>query len=217
MGVRNITKGQSCLQELQARKPQGELSLLELDVTSDASISAAVKTLTADHGRVDILINNAGIANKAHRLTRAQIHAIFDTNVYGPMLLTQALMPLLKASNVPKLINVTSELGSIANNCDPAAPSYHVEHNAYRMSKAALNMLTASQNKEMKEFGCKVWSFCPGFVITNLTGEEDRQWRKDTGGESSETSAQGLVEIVEGKRDAEVGGFITKYGKSFPW
>ena len=133
------------------------------------------------------------------------------------MLLTEALTPLLKASPASKLVNVTSDLGSIALNCDPKAPSYPAEFDAYRMSKAALNMLTTCQHKELKDFGCKVWCYCPGFVITNLTGEEDLQWRKDLGAGSSETSAQGILEIVEGKRDSEVGGYITRYGKSYPW
>jgi NAD(P)-dependent dehydrogenase (short-subunit alcohol dehydrogenase family) len=217
MGVRNITKGEKCLQELQQRDLKGTLSLLELDVTSDESIEAAVKKLEVDFGRIDILINNAGIAHKRPFPTRADLRAIFETNVFGPTMLSYALVSLLKASRAPKIINVTSELGSISERSDPSGKSYHVPSNDYRMSKAAFNMLTAIQNKEFKEFGCKVWAFCPGFVVTNLTGEDDRQWRTDMGGETSETSAQGILEIVEGKRDAEVGTFITKYGKSFRW
>ncbi|KAF2683895.1 short chain dehydrogenase [Lentithecium fluviatile CBS 122367] len=217
MGVRNLAKGETCLAELQARKPKGILSLLELDVTSDKSVDAAAKKLEADFGRVDVLINNAGIAIKAPHATRPDLRVIFETNVFGPTMLTLALKALLQRSSAPRVINVTSELGSIASRADPTSSSYAVGQNPYRMSKAALNMLTVCQQKELGEFGCKVWAFCPGFVVTNLTGEGDRQWRKDLGGESSETSAQGIVEIVEGKRDGEVGGFVTKYGKAFPW
>jgi NAD(P)-dependent dehydrogenase (short-subunit alcohol dehydrogenase family) len=217
MGVRNISKGEKCIQELQQRKPQGTLSLLELDLTSDSSIDAAAKQIEEKFGRIDVLINNAGIAHKRPFPTRADLRAIFETNVFGPAILTHALTPLLKASAAPKIINVTSELGSIFDRSDPTAQSYQVPWNDYRMSKAALNMLTAIQYKEFQEFGCKVWAFCPGFVVTNLSGEEDRQWRVDSGGESSETSAEGILEIVEGKRDAEVGTFITKYGKSYQW
>lgn len=217
MGVRNIAKGRECLQKLQDRHPQGVLTLVELDVTSDDSISAAAKTLTADYGRLDVLINNAAICHKDNRLPRSEIHATFDANVFGPMLLTRALTPLLKASKAPKVINVTSELGSIGLRSDPTAKSYHTEYDAYRMSKAALNMLTAVHNHELGKFGCKVWSYCPGFVITHLTGEDDHLWKKPAGAESSETSAQGIVEILEGKRDGEVGTFIARYGEGYPW
>lgn len=218
MGVRNVGKGQKCLEELRSRNPQGTLSLLEIDIASDASISAAVKTLTTDYGRVDVLVNNAGISYKPDPgLPRAKILEIYNTNAVGPMLLTRELTPLLKASSSPSVINVSSSLGSVANRFNPKSTSYFATWDAYRMSKAALNMATACQYKELKEFGCKVWAFCPGFVITNLSGEEDRQWRKDNGGDSSETSAEGIVEIVEGKRDAELGTFIARYGQSYPW
>lgn len=85
------------------------------------------------------------------------------------------------------------------------------------MSKSALNMLSACHSASFKEFGAKVFAYCPGFVVTNLTGEEDRQNRIDMGAESSETSAQGILEILEGKRDSEAGGFVTRYGKSYSW
>ncbi|KAF1954874.1 NAD(P)-binding protein [Byssothecium circinans] len=217
MGVRNLTKGTTCLKELQSRNPPGTLALIELDVTIDDSITAAVEKIESDYGRLDVLINNAGIEIKSPTAKRADMRAIFETNVYGPTLLTQALVPLLKKSPAPKVINVTSGLGSLALRTDPTHHTYHVPHTVYRMSKSALNMLTACQHKEMKEWGCKVWCYCPGFVVTNLTGEEERQWRSDSGGESPETSATGIVEVVEGKRDVEVGLFITKYGGRLDW
>jgi NAD(P)-dependent dehydrogenase (short-subunit alcohol dehydrogenase family) len=213
-----MSKGQKCLTEVQSRNPQGTVSLLELDISSDASISAAAKTLSADFGRLDVLINNAGISARPDPgLPRAKILEIYNTNAVGPMLLTEALTPLLKASSNPRVINVSSVLGSVTERFDPKSGAYNSPWDAYRMSKAALNMATACQHKALGQFGCKVWAFCPGFVITNLSGEADRQWRKDNGGESSETSAQGILEIVEGKRDSEVGTFIARYGKSYRW
>jgi NAD(P)-dependent dehydrogenase (short-subunit alcohol dehydrogenase family) len=83
------------------------------------------------------------------------------------------------------------------------------------MSKAALNMLTAYQYYQLKPDGFKVWTYCPGFVVTDLGG--DREQRVENGVESSETSAKGLLEIVQGGRDAEVGGFIAKYGQKHDW
>lgn len=86
----------------------------------------------------------------------------------------------------------------------------------YRMSKAALNMLTAYQHQQLKGEGFKVWSYCPGWVITDVG--KDREARKTYKGcESSETSAQGILDILEGQRDDEVGQFVARYGKSHVW
>jgi NAD(P)-dependent dehydrogenase (short-subunit alcohol dehydrogenase family) len=217
MGVRSLSKGEKALAEIQAKHPQGSLSLIQLDVTDDDSIAAAAKKIEVDFGVVDVLINNAGISTSGEGITRESLRAVFETNVYGPTLLTQAVVPLLKRSKAPKIINVSSGLGSIAIRSDPKDPFYGVTAEEYRMSKSALNMLSACQTAQLKEFGAKVWAYCPGYVITNLTGEADRQNRANRGAESSETSAQGILEILEGQRDAEAGGFVTKYGKSYAW
>ncbi|KAF2031398.1 short chain dehydrogenase [Setomelanomma holmii] len=215
LGARNVSKGEDVLAQLQARKPQTTFSVIELDVTKDESIDAAVKKIEEDFGRLDVLVNNAGVMIDPP--TRAVLHTTFETNVFGPSLLTSALIPLLKASSSPKVVNVSSDLGSIGRKLDSTAYNQKIPREAYRMSKAALNMLTAIQTVEFAEFGGKVWSYCPGYVVTNLTGEEGRKERIQRGAESSETSANGIVEIVEGKRDDEVGKFITRYGKQYPW
>lgn len=216
MGVRNLEKGEACLEDIQSRNPQGTLSLLQLDVADDTSITEAVARLTADYPRLDVLINNAGILPEGP-MSRENFNNVFNTNVFGPALLTNALLPLLQATTVPKIINVTSALGSIAKQANPNDDSYDAQYETYRMSKAAMNMMSAIQFKKLRDAGGMVWSFCPGFVVTLLTGAKDLEWRKNNGGETSETSAQGILEILQGKRDAEVGGFITKYGKSYPW
>ncbi len=78
-------------------------------------------------------------------------------------------------------------------------------------------MATACMHASYSSWGAKVWAFCPGYVVTNLTGEADRQNRIDKGAESSETSAAGIVEIVEGKRDGEVGMFLQRRGGRWDW
>lgn len=211
MGVRNVEKGQKALEEVQARQPQGTLSLLSLDVSNDDSIMAAVKKVEADFGQLDVLINNAGNQVQSTFLSREELRTSFETNVFGPAILTQALVPLITASRGKKIINVSSELGSISGNARGNGPPYP----AYRMSKAALNMLTTSQSQLLQGQGVKVWSFCPGFVVTNLAGQRER--RAAIGAESSETSAQAILDIVEGKRDAEAGTFIARYGKQLSW
>ncbi|GKT45178.1 short-chain dehydrogenase/reductase tropE [Colletotrichum spaethianum] len=215
MGARNQTRGERALKELQARNPQGTLSLVILDVTDDNSIEAAAAKIQADFGRLDVLVNNAGIGTK-DPITRETLRTSFDTNVFGVVLLSNALTPLLKLSQAPKIINVSSEMGSIASKLDSSNPWSKVPAEVYRMTKTALNMLTACQHVALQEFGVKVWSFCPGYVITDIGG--DREFRATQGGaDSSETSAQGILEIVEGKRDDEVGRFLGRYGKQIPW
>lgn len=214
MGVRSLEKGQAALDDVLARSPspRGSLSLLSLDMSSDESIFAAAQKLAQDHARLDVLVNNAGNQVQSRFPTRAELRASFETNVFGPAVLTQALTPLLLASPAgAKIVNVSSELGSIAGSAAGGGAPF----TAYRMSKAALNMLTTCQYGALKSQGVKVWSFCPGFVVTNLAGK--REGRAAMGAESSETSAQGILDIVEGKRDGEVGGFIGRYGRVFEW
>ncbi|KAF2653054.1 short chain dehydrogenase [Lophiostoma macrostomum CBS 122681] len=217
MGVRNPSKGEEKLKEIQARGIQGTLSTLQLDVTSDTDIEAAVKKISSSYGRLDVLVNNAGICLTGPQ-TRSTLHTTFETNVYGPYLLTLALGPLLQKSSDARVINVTSGLGSIAMRTDTTNAYYQVKQSdSYRVSKAALNMVGASTAAQFDAWGCKTWSFCPGFVVTDLTGVEDRQSRRDNGAESAETSAKGIKEIVEGVRDGEVLKFIARNGEQYPW
>ncbi|KAF2469717.1 NAD(P)-binding protein [Lindgomyces ingoldianus] len=216
MGVRTMSKGETAIKEIQTRKPQGTLSLVQLDISDDESITAAAQQLASEFGRIDVLVNNAGIVVKGPP-SRDSLRATFETNVYGPMLLTQAIIPLVQKSKDPRIINVSSTMGSIGLRTDPTWAHYKQQFDVYRMSKSAMNMMSACQYFQHKDWGCKVWAYCPGFVVTDLTGREDRQRRIDNGAESSETSAQGILEIVEGKRDGEVNQFVERYGKVAPW
>jgi NAD(P)-dependent dehydrogenase (short-subunit alcohol dehydrogenase family) len=196
----------------------GSTSLIQLDVTSDSSIGSAFSSISQDFGRLDILINNAGIcpepANNAWP-TREEMRDIFETNVFGPTLVSQAATPLLTQSKDPRIINVTSSLGSISTRLNPQDIVASANYPAYRMSKAALNMLTAYTQTLGEVEGVKVWSFCPGYVISDLGG--DRKLKESRGVDSSETSARGILQIVQGERDNEVSGFAEREGRSRGW
>ncbi|EXA29126.1 hypothetical protein FOVG_19334 [Fusarium oxysporum f. sp. pisi HDV247] len=189
----------------------------EDDLDAGNLIKAAAQKLESDFGVLDVLVNNAGISGK-EEVSRENFHTVFDTNVFSTMLLTQALEHLLRKSRDPRIINVSSVLGSITVRNDHSSPYTQVTGETYRVSKAALNMVTGIQAYKYKEWEhpAKVWSFCPGFVVTNLTGE-DKQSKIDRGAESSETSAQGITEIVRGDRDDEVNQFLAKRGEVLPW
>lgn len=216
MGSRSTEKGEKALAEVRARKEiQGSLSLIKLDVTNEESIAAAVKEIESSLGRLDILVNNAGIVSFAPTLV-AQLRDSVETNTLGAAAVTEAFMPLLQRSAAPRLIYVSSGLGSIALRLDDSFPYSKLPATAYRVSKAALNMLAACHTVEFREWGCKVWAFDPGYVVTNLTGEADRERRKALGAESSEVSARELLRIVTGERDGEVGRHVHKDGV-YPW
>ncbi|KAL4894585.1 hypothetical protein BDV59DRAFT_175758 [Aspergillus ambiguus] len=217
MGCRSPDRGAKALQELQARIPIGTLSLVQLDVTDEASIRAAVHKITRDFGVLDVLVNNAGIVITEPRKRRDELLDTLNTNAASPVIVTEEFLPLLQKSQDPRIINVTSRLGSINERADPNGQYYTVLCEAYRMSKAALNMATVCMYAAYKTWGAKVWAFCPGHVVSNLTGEEGRKQRIAMGLDSSETSAQGILEIVEGQRDAEVGLFLQRRGLRAEW
>ncbi|KAL3444602.1 hypothetical protein BJX65DRAFT_283212 [Aspergillus insuetus] len=217
MGCRSLTKGQRALAELQQRNPAGRLSLLELDITDDASITSAFETIMNDYGVLDVLINNAGIGLTIAKDYRGSILETINTNAVSALVLTEALLPLLKKSSDPRIINVTSGLGSIADRLDSSSDSYGLPYEAYRMSKAALNMATACMHAKYQNFGAKAWAYCPGFVATNLIGEEERVRRKALGVDGGEKSAKGILEIVQGKRDHEAGLFVRRDGGRWEW
>ena len=191
-------------------------------MNSDESIFAAAKKLEADFGYIDVLVNNAGIAvdyEFGKPGLRDILRKQFETNVFGLMVLSEALIPLLKKSKDPRIVNVSSGLGSISLRTKSDIPYYGVTSDPYRMTKSAVNMLTQCQNYHMREFGGKSWAFCPGYVVTDLTGEADRENRIKNGALSPEVSARGIKEIVEGKRDEEFLQFVTisEMGGKYGW
>ncbi|MEU7837654.1 MULTISPECIES: SDR family NAD(P)-dependent oxidoreductase [unclassified Nonomuraea] len=119
--------------------------LVPLDVTCDASVADAVRLVSEHTDRLDVLINNAGAPGKAAKpadTTIEEIHSVYDTNVYGPIRVTNAFLPLLRASDNPRVVMVSSAIGSFAVQSDPAQPGTQLHELAYSSSKAALNMVT---------------------------------------------------------------------------
>lgn len=219
--ARDPAKGAAALQDLRARNLPGStaVSLLHLEVTDARSIAAAVREVADAHGRLDVLINNAGIGGSAPGADlRTQLRETLETNACAAALVTEAFVPLLRKSGDARVVNVSSELGSLALKRDRGCEFSRQDQMPYRMSKAALNMMTACQAQELGKWGCKVWSFCPGFVVTDVAkmGEKGREMMRQMGAGDSKESAAGLVAIVKGKRDGEVGEFLHKDGVH-PW
>ncbi|KAJ1547556.1 hypothetical protein HK405_005535 [Cladochytrium tenue] len=186
---------------------------VQLDVADPSSVAAAAASLAAEQlPRIDVLINNVGIIKHPSGSLSADLSDTLATNAVGPAVVTAALLPLLKASSNPRLIYVLSGLGSIAHLTDPSLPFSIPFGLEYRMSKVALNMLAVYHHCEFATWGCKVWAFCPGYVLTNLSGADDRENRVLRGAVGVEVPAQALADVLEGRRDADTEKFIHEYG-----
>jgi NAD(P)-dependent dehydrogenase (short-subunit alcohol dehydrogenase family) len=173
IGARTLERGEAAAAEL--RSGGGDVSAVALDVTDAASVSAAAATVDAKFGRLDALINNAGISHKPGADFAGQmpgsadldhIRYVFETNVFGVITVTDAFLPLLRSSAAPRIVNVSSSAGSLAAisdfaNTDPIALGYVP-------SKTTLTALTLMYARGLVGEGILVNAVCPGFVATDL-------------------------------------------------
>lgn len=219
MASRDLAKGQEACSRLQTSTAnlQGTASVLQLDVEDDASISKAVDTVRDQFGRLDVFISNAGTVSLSST-GREKIAKIFSTNVFGAMLATEAFIPLLVAdpSRRPYIIQVSSGLGSLELATDAESVIGRERWDEYRMSKTALNMMTIQLHKRVKDQNVRVFAYCPGLVRSNLRGTSEGA--VSAGGNAGDPmeSANGILDVIRGRRDDEAGGFIHKDG-SYPW
>ena len=211
MACRAVEKGYKALEEIKSAGIQGSASVIQLDVADDASIAAAVKAVEQQFGRVDVFVSNAGIAATGST-GRERLNRIFETNVIGAMLVSEAFVPLLLKSQRPYLIQVSSGLGSLALASDPDSPYYASPWDEYRMSKAALNMLTIQQHKRLQGQNVRVFAFCPGLVRSRLRGESEEEMSAWGNAGDPMIPAKGILDMIEGKRETEVGKFINTSG-----
>ena len=159
LGARNVDRGGAAASEL------GCL-FVQLDVTDDPSVEAALGTIADREGRLDVLINNAGISTTAD-VSGPVALKVFDTNAVGLIRVTQAALPLLKESENPVVVNVSSALGSFWAVTNPERRQFHFPSIVYGSSKAAVSMLTVQYAKAFP--GIKFNAVEPGFTATDLT------------------------------------------------
>ncbi len=171
LGSRDLNKGEAIVKELQD-KGYHNIKAVEIDVTNPASISAAARIVEQEQGKLDILINNAGILGStpqtASETAISDIRQVFDTNFFGVISVTQAFLPLLKKSESARISNITSGLGSLTLHSDPGWKYYHVKTAGYGTSKAALNAYTIVLAYELKNLPFKVNVIDPGYTATDF-------------------------------------------------
>jgi NAD(P)-dependent dehydrogenase (short-subunit alcohol dehydrogenase family) len=213
LGARRRESGEAAARSLVA---QGfAASAVQVDVTDDAGVRAAAELVRAEHGRVDILINNAGIlpeAAAAHRVKGpmdvAMFRETFATNLFGVVATTAAVLPLLLAAPRGRIVNVSSTMGSLADQSDPGSGYYGLVVPAYQASKAALNSITIGLSKSLAQSNVKVNAVCPGWVRTDLGGPENRA--------AAPTAPEDAARVVAGLAligaDGPTGGFFDAAG-----
>ncbi len=176
VGSRNLENGETVAKSIGA-----DAHALQLDVTDQASIAAAVGRIRDEFGRLDVLVNNAGISRKPglppEELAKSNIpsvgsldnmRAVFETNVFGVMAVTQAMLPLLRKAPAGRIVNMGSSSGSLTLNADPSYEHRHVFGAAYSPSKTALHAISLAFAIELEHTNIKVNIACPGFTATDL-------------------------------------------------
>jgi NAD(P)-dependent dehydrogenase (short-subunit alcohol dehydrogenase family) len=212
MAARDAKKGEAAAAKL--RDEGIDARFLKLDVTDRADYAPAVAFLDKNFGRLDILINNAGVAGEplgtglASRTGDELLNSVFETNYFSVVALTNALLPLIRKSPAGRIVNMSSVLGSQALHADPKSPIYQMKSLAYDSSKAALNSYTIHLAFELKDTKIKVNSAHPGWVKTDM-GTDAAPMEIPDGGKTG--VALGLL-----GGDGPSGSFL-HMGQSLPW
>ena len=209
IGCRDGAAGEAAAVKIRA--DGGRADPIPLDVTDDASIAAAAKTIGERFGHLDVLVNNAGTAldgRSPDAPLRSVFRATFEVNVFGLACLTEAMAPLLAKAPHPRVVNVSSGLGSLALAVDPASPYAAVKPPAYNSSKAAVNMLTVIYAARFRDQGIKVNAIDPGYCATDLNHHSGPR-----------TAAQGAIAAIRMATlpdDGPTGGYFDEDGP-VPW
>lgn len=206
VGARDDGRREAAVQSLRA---DGVDAIgVALDVTSAQSVAAAVATIEADVGRLDVLVNNAGIAG--HIEDGAQdpttldvdvLRAVLETNVYGALRVTNAMLPLLERSEAPRIVNMSSTMGSLELHTGPLMA-------AYASSKTMLNAFTVQYARRFAETRILINSACPGYVATDFTGHAAAR--------TPEQGAAIALQLATLPDDGPRGGFFDEAGP-VPW
>ena len=172
LGARDLAKGERAAEQLRAEGMDAHA--IKLDMAQEADHAAAARAIEAQHGRLDVLVNNAGILleNKDGNITSTLpmriLRETMETNFFSVVALTQTLMPLLRRSEGARIVNLSSDLGSLADQADPKSSIYEVKMFAYDTSKTALNAFTIHLAHELRDTPIKVNSAHPGWVKTDM-------------------------------------------------
>ncbi len=216
IGSRDLAHGEQAVKKLRAAGVDADV--LKFDITKPADYQAAFDYFNTKYGRLDILVNNAGIAGGTFPGTGPEhsagdvpldlLRKVFETNFFAQVALTDALLPLLKKSPAGRIVNLSSILGSLTLHADPKSPIYNAKSFAYDASKTALNAFTIHLAHELRNTNIKVNSAHPGWVKTDMGGEQAPMEISEGG----KTSAA----LATLPADGPTGGYFHQ-GQPLPW
>lgn len=212
IGSRDLAQGHAAAAEI-GRGAQA----VRLDVTDPGSIQAAAQWVQGNLGGLDVLVNNAGIlpeatnAEPAEAVDLAMFRQTFETNLLGVVAVLEAFLPLLRSSEAGRIVNISSTMGSLADQTNPDSPFYGAIVPAYQGSKAALNNVTVALAKSLSDTPVKVTSICPGYVQTDLAPAAREQAPL-----TPQEGAQVVLTAATLPADAPSGTFIDSSGL-VPW
>ena len=220
VGSRDFGRGETAAAEVGP-----DAHALQLDVTDQASITAAATRVRGEFGRLDVLIQNAAISNtnkgaaqsvmeyaqttRTSNVSLEEMRAVWDTNVFGVLAVYQAMLPLLRETPGARIVNVSSGAGSLTRNSDPAVGHRAIFGPVYPASKTALNALTVAMAIELEPEGIRVNAVSPGFTKTNLNGY--------AGSETLEEGAREAVRVALAGPDGPTGTFTRWENQTIPW
>ena len=204
LGARDLEKAQNAVAQLNSNN----VKAIQIDITDEQSINAAKAHIAEANGKLDVLINNAGISGgfpqNPSRVDLGLVKNVFNTNFFGTIAVTTAFMDLLKASAAPRIVNVTSGLASLTKHNDPTWKDYHIKPAAYGPSKTALNAYTVMLAFELKDTPFKVNAVDPGYTYTDFNGFR--------GTDPVEVAAARIVKYgVEIDADGPTGGYFSEH------
>jgi len=210
LGSRDLARGKDAAAALAVEGI--DVRAIEIDVTNEASVRVAAARVATQDGKLDVLINNAGIAGREMTSPSQQsiddIRTVYETNVFAPVRVTQAFLPLLKSAGTANVVMVSSGLGSKGWLSDPQNEFYGVNYLGYNSSKSALNAVALSFAKEFAASGIKVNAADPGFTATDFNGH--------SGYRTVEQAAKSIVFLATLGQDGPTGGFFFD-GETVPW
>jgi NAD(P)-dependent dehydrogenase (short-subunit alcohol dehydrogenase family) len=207
LGVRDPSAGRAVAERIRADDPAADVRVLPLDVTDDGSVAAAYDLVEGSGGGLDVLVNNAGVSGTRtlpEDTAPADFVPVFGVNLLGPVRVTNTFLPLLRKSARPRLVMVSSGMGSFGITLDRRRLESTLWGIVYPSSKAALNMVTTMYAKSLPDV--RVTAVDPGYTATGLNGFSGTQ-----------TVEQGAEPIVEACVAEELpAGFVGRSG-ALPW
>lgn len=213
IGARSLQKAEMAADELKAEDIDAHA--VQLDVTSENDIKAAANFINTTYGKLDVLVNNAGIiqgetfaGNSTETVGLQDMKDTFDVNLFGVVNLTQQLLPLLKKSDAGRIVNLSSILASLSLHGGDDSPIYNSKSFAYNASKTALNQFTVHLAVTLKDTNIKVNSAHPGWIKTEMGGEDAPM--------SVRVGATTTVDLATLPEDGPTGKYFHR-GKELPW